>query len=51
MMSTDQPPLEFESIAKLDEYLREGRPITAFVFQGLDLRLHTAALRCGRLTG
>jgi len=51
MMNADQPPLEFESVAKLDAHLREGRPLTACVFQGLDLRRHTAALTAGRLTG
>jgi len=51
MTSADQPPLEFETVAKLDAHLREGRPLTACVFQGLDLRLHTAALTAGRLTG
>ena len=50
MMNADQPPLEFETVAKLDAHLREGRPLTACVFQGLDLRLHTAALTAGRLT-
>ena len=44
MMNADQPPLEFETVAKLDAHLRENRPLTACVFQGLDLRLHTAAL-------
>ena len=51
MMNADQPPLEFETVAKLDAHLRESRPLTACVFQGLDLRLHTAALTAGRLTG
>jgi predicted Rossmann-fold nucleotide-binding protein len=51
MMNADQPPLEFETVAKLDAHLREGRPLTACVFQGLDLRRHTAALTAGRLTG
>ena len=51
MMNADQSPLEFETIAKLDAHLRESRPLTACVFQGLDLRLHTAALTAGRLTG
>ena len=51
MMNADQPPLEFETVAKLDAHLRENRPLTACVFQGLDLRLHTAALTAGRLTG
>ena len=51
MMNADQSPLEFETVAKLDAHLRESRPLTACVFQGLDLRLHTAALTAGRLTG
>jgi hypothetical protein len=51
MMNADQPPFEFESVAKLDAHLRANRPLTACVFQGLDLRLHTAALTAGRLTG
>ena len=51
MMNADQSPLEFETVAKLDAHLRESRPLTACVFQGLDLRLHTTALTAGRLTG
>ncbi len=50
-MSLGQPPLEFETVAKLDAHLRGGGPLTACVFQGLDLRRHTAALTAGRLTG
>jgi predicted Rossmann-fold nucleotide-binding protein len=50
-MDLDRPPLEFETVAKLDAHLSEGRPLTHCVFQGLDLRLHTAALTAGRLTG
>ena len=51
MMNADQPPLEFETVAKLDAHVGEGRPLTACVFQGLDLRRHTAVLTAGRLTG
>jgi predicted Rossmann-fold nucleotide-binding protein len=51
MMNADRLPLEFETVAKLDAHLRAGRPLTGCVFQGLDLRLHTAALTAGRLTG
>jgi hypothetical protein len=29
MMNADQPPLEFETVAKLDAHLRGGRPLTA----------------------
>jgi predicted Rossmann-fold nucleotide-binding protein len=50
-MLPDRAPLEFESVAKLDAHLREGRPLTGCVFQGLDLRRHTAVLTAGRLSG
>jgi predicted Rossmann-fold nucleotide-binding protein len=51
LTAADRAPLEFETIAKLDAHIREGRPLTGCVFQGLDLRMHTTALTAGRLTG
>jgi predicted Rossmann-fold nucleotide-binding protein len=51
VMLADRPPLEFESVAKVDAHLREGRPLSGCVFQGIDLRRHTAVLTAGRLTG
>jgi predicted Rossmann-fold nucleotide-binding protein len=50
-MDADRAPLEFETLAKLDAHVKAGQPLTGCVFQGLDLRLHTAALTAGRLTG
>jgi predicted Rossmann-fold nucleotide-binding protein len=50
-MDADRAPLEFETLAKFDAHVRAGRPLTGCVFQGLDLRRHTAALTAGRLTG
>ena len=42
--------LEIESIEELDQHVRTGGALGGAVFQGLDLRGHTAALVAGPLT-
>ena len=41
--------LEIESVEELDQHVRAGGALGGCVFQGLDLRSHTAALMSGPL--